>query len=306
MGAFRRRAVATLAALALSAALAGCAHDVVTSGGPGVAAPPPPDDAASLDQALAAWKDFPADQHPRPVVLIGPVAVRPAGYTTGEAKEAAVAGLYRVDVPLPPDPPPATVSLPDGPARLPVIGAAAAVALMKADAGDNKAGGSVAPLAITGFEFGTESLSTDRGMLPLPVWRVHTADELGPTVVIALPDSALARPAATQSTSVGTAGPAGARATVDATGTHLTLTVSEADPHCPGEAIYKREPVVKESGSAVAVGFTATQTGTVPGSGMCAMYLKLKPVTYKVDLAAPLGARVVLTAQGEPVPVASG
>ncbi len=31
---------------------------------------------------------------------------RPAGYTTGDAKVAAVSGRHRIDVPLPPDPPP--------------------------------------------------------------------------------------------------------------------------------------------------------------------------------------------------------
>jgi hypothetical protein len=238
-------------------------------------------------------------------VLIGPAAVQYAGYTTSDAKEAAMQGLYRLDVPLPPDPPATAVTLPDGPATVPVIGAAAAVDLMKADAGESK-GGSVAPLAIVGFEFATEALPTDRGTVTLPVWRVHTADELGPTVVLAVADSALARPATTQSTSVGTAMPGGNTATVDATGRHLTLTVAESDPHCPGEAIYKREPVVRESDTAIAVGFTATQTGTVPGSGACPLYLQLKRVTYRVDLAAPLGARVLLSAQGQPMAVTTG
>jgi hypothetical protein len=301
MGSLRRTAAATLAVLALTAALAGCARDTVVDR-VGVAAPQP-EGTGDIDQALAAWRDFPVDRHPRPIVLIGPVAVRPAGYTTGDAKVAAVSGRYRIDVPLPPDPPPATVALPDGPATVPVIGAAAAVDLMKADAGESKGGENVPPLAIVGFEFGTEALPTDRGTVTLPVWRVHTADELGPTVVLAVADSALARPAASQSAAVGTVPPGSAKATVDATGTHLTLTVAEADPHCPGEAIYKREPVVRESGGAVAVGFTATQTGTVPGSGACALYLKLKQVTYRVDLAAPLGARVLVTALGEPAPV---
>jgi hypothetical protein len=216
MGPFRRTAVATLALLALTAALAGCARDTTVVDGVGVAAPQP-EGTGDVDRALAAWKDFPAGRHPRPIVLIGPVAVQYAGYTTSDAKEAAMQGLYRLDVPLPPDPPATAVTLPDGPATVPVIGAAAAVDLMKADAGESK-GGSVAPLAIVGFEFATEALPTDRGTVTLPVWRVHTADELGPTVVLAVADSALARPATTQSTSVGTAMPGGNTATVDATG----------------------------------------------------------------------------------------
>jgi len=216
-----------------------------------------------------------------------------------------MSGLYRLDVPLPPDPPATAVTLPDGPAKVPVIGAGAALDRLKADT-SGSTGTGVAPLAIIGIEFGTEALPTDRGTVTLPVWRVHTADELGPTVVLAVADSALARPATTQSTSVGTAMPGGNTATVDATGMHLTLTVAESDPHCPGEAIYRREPVVRESDTAIAVGFTATQTGTVPGSGACPLYLRLKQITYRVDLAAPLGARILLSAQGQPVPVTTG
>lgn len=273
--------------------------------GVGVAAPQP-EGSGDVDRALAAWKDFPVRRHPRPIVLIGPVAVRYAGYTTSDAKEAAMQGLYRLDVPLPPDPPAAAVTLPDGPAKVPVIGAGAALDRLKADT-SGVTGASVAPLAIVGIEFGIEALPTDRGTVMLPVWRVHTADELGPTVVLAVADSALARPAAAQSTSTGEATVLGGNtATVDATGTHLTLNLVESDPHCPGEAIYTREPVVRESGTAIAVGFTVTQTGTVPGSGACALYLRLKRVTYRADLAAPLGARVLLSHQGEPLPVTTG
>jgi hypothetical protein len=296
-----RPAATTLAVLALTATLAGCARQPKVADAVGVAAPQP-EGSGDVDQALAAWKDFPVGRHPRPIVLIGQVAVQPAGYQTGEAKEAAVAGLYRVAVRLPPDPPAATVTLPDGPAKVPVIGAAAAVDLMKADAGADK-GDNVAPLAILGFEFGSAPFTTDRGIVTLPVWRVHTADELGPTVVLAVADSALGRAAAPpRATSI----PGRATAMADGGGTHLTLAVAEPDPHCPGEVIYKREPVVRESGPAVAVGFTATQTGTVPGSGGCDLMLKIKQVTYQIDLAAPLGARVLLTAQGEPVPVTTG
>ena len=303
MGPFRRTAAATLAVLALTAALAGCARDTVV-GGVGVAAPQP-EGTGDVNRALAAWKDFPVDRHPRPIVLIGPVAVQYAGYKTGEAKIAAMSGLYRLDVPLPPDPPAAAVTRPDGPTKVPVIGPGAALDRMKADAAGFK-GASVAPLAVVGFEFGTEAVPTDRGTVTLPVWRVHTADELGPTVVLAVAESALARPAAAQISTP--AAPMADHAVVDAAGTRLALTLTEGDPHCPGEAIWERTPVVRESGGAVAVGFTATQTGTVPGSKSdgCDLALRVKKVTYRVDLTAPLGARVLLTGQGSPVAVITG
>ena len=295
----RRTAAATLAALLLTAAVAGCARHTTVVDGVGVAAPQP-EGTGDVDQALAAWKDFPVARHPRPIVLIGQVAVQPAGYTTGEAKEAAVAGLYRVEARLPPDPPAAMVTLPDGPAKVPVIGAAAAVALMKADGGENKGGSDVPPLAIVGFEFGTAAMSTDRGTVTLPVWRVHTADELGPTLVLAVADSALARPA---SSHWSRGMPGGTAAAADRDGTHLTLTVGEPDPHCPGEAIYERKVTVRETQSVVVLAFMATQVGTVAGSGGCDLYLKFKQVTYQVDLTAPLGARVLVDADAEPIAV---
>jgi len=84
------------------------------------------------------------------------------------------------------------VTLPDGVATLPLIGASAAIDRMKADAGAAK-DASVPPLAILGIELGTADYLTDRGTLTLPAWLVHTADELGPTVVLAVADTALAR-----------------------------------------------------------------------------------------------------------------
>jgi hypothetical protein len=300
----RLGAVAVLATLTLLASAAGCARG---SGQPvdgGGFAAPGPVPSGNPDDALAAWKDFPVDRHPRPIVLIGPSLVTYAGYTTGDAKAAATTGDYRLDATLPPAPSTAPVTLPDGPATLPVIGAAAAIDRLKADTGDAAKEPGVPPLAITSVEFGTAGFDTDRGTLMLPVWRVHTADELGPTVVLAVADPALAR------RSSGTGGMPGDTGTakLSADGRRLTVTVNEVVPHCPGEPIYQRTAAVRETRSTVVVTFTATQTGTVPGGtgGACADYLKLQPATYQVGLASPLGGRVLVDAAANPVPVTTG
>jgi hypothetical protein len=240
-------------------------------------------------------------------VLVGPVLVRFAGYTTDNAKIAAMSGSYRLDTALPPDPPAAAVTLPDGPATVPVIGAAAAIDRMKAAAGGGVNGETPPPLRITAVELGTADFATDRGALTLPAWSVHTAEDVGPTVVLAVADSALARqPGA--GASPGALDPGSSSAKASADGRRITLTVQQVVPHCPGEPIYTRTAGVRETRSAVVLTFTATKTGTVPGDpgGACADYLKLQPATYRLDLAAPLGGRVLVDAGANPVPVTTG
>ena len=309
MRAARRGTAIPLAVLTILASLAGCARTGTGTGGPGgvldgggVAAPRP-GDSGSPEAALAAWSTFPVDRRPRPIVLIGSSLVQYAGYTTGEAKIAAMSGSYRLAVTPPPDPQPTPVDLPGGRATLAVIGAAAAIDRMKVDAGD-KPDSSVPPLAIVSFELGTAPIDTDRGTLALPVWRVHTADELGPTTVLAVADSALAQ----RSGSTTSVPPDRNSAKVSTDGRHLTLTVRESVPHCPGEPIYETTASVRESATAVAVVFTRTQVSAIPAdpNGACAAYIQLQPVTYRVDLAAPLGNRVLVDTDGDPLPVTTG
>jgi hypothetical protein len=299
----RLAAAAALAALALVASVAGCGRGGRPADGGGVAAPGP---SGNPDDALAAWRDFPVDRHPRPIVLVGPVLVQFAGYTTDNAKIAAMSGSYRLDAALPPDPPAAAVTLPDGPATVPVIGAAAAIDRMKAAAEGGANGETPPPLRIFAVELGTADFPTDRGTLTLPAWRVHTAEEVGPTVVLAVADSALARPGA--GASAGAVGPGSSSAQASADGRRLTFTTQEAVPHCAGEAIYTRTAGVRETRSAVVLTLTATRSGTVPGDpgGACPDYLKLQPATYHVDLAAPLGNRVLVDTGANPVPVTTG
>jgi hypothetical protein len=286
---------------------AGCANGVAGgAGGAGLAAPHPGGTGNPAD-ALAVWQGFPIDRRPRPIVPTGPL-VQFSGYTTGEAKQAALTGSYRVAVALPADPVPATVTLPDGPTAVPLIGAAAALDRMRA-AGDTRAGGRFPPppLNILGFELGTAQVLTDRGPLTLPVWRVHTADEVGPTVVLALADSALYRPSGLSSNAYLT--DLGIKSAVlSDDGRRLTLTVSEPVPQCPAEPVYQSTPKLTESASVVVVSFGVNRTGTVSGSAgaACNEMLQLREATYPVDLAAPLGARVVVNADAAPVPVTTG
>jgi hypothetical protein len=294
---------AVLAAM-VAAFTAGCAgRGGGAVGSPGGGTTAAPGDGIS-DTALTAWQDFPVDRHPRPIVLTGP-RVRLAGYTSGDAKIAAMGGVYRLATALPPDPPPAAVALPDGPATLPVLPAAAALRTLSTQWGPAKE--TAPPLAITAVEYGTASFDTDRGPLTLPAWRVHTDDELGPTVILAVTDPALWKP--------GTAGdppvPVGpfslGGAVLTGTGRTLTVSLPEAVPTCPGQVIYHHRAVVRESATAVAIGTTAEPAGTVPGKpGPCPADLKVTVVPYTVTLAAPLGDRVLVDHAGHAMPVTGG
>jgi hypothetical protein len=137
----------------------------------------------------------------------------------------------------------------------------------------------------------------------LPAWRLHTPDELGPAVVLAVARDALWQPG----TPAGVGPPATARAVLAGTGRTLTVSLLEPVPGCPGEVIYRYRPVVRESATAVAVGTEAEATGAVPGTpGACPLDLRVRLVPYPVTLAAPLGARVLVDGHGSPVPVVTG
>jgi hypothetical protein len=120
--------------------------------------------------------------------------------------------------------------------------------------------------------------------------------------VLAIPDSALYRPAGAKDVPVD---PHGAMATLAPDGRRLTLTVRAAVPHCPGEPVYRRTAAVLEGRTAVVVVFTQTRTGQVSGApgGSCALDLLMKPVTYRLTLGTPLGARVLLSADATPIAV---
>lgn len=298
--------------LGIGAALSGCGREGSAIGdgpgqavgGPGGALPSGPD-----GSVLEAWRDFPAGRHPRPIVLMGS-RIQDAGYTTGQAKMAAVAGAYHLVTRLP-DPPPATVpvTLPDGTVRLPTIDAASALDLLRGRGGSS---GVVrpkitpsAPLAITDIEYGTASFLTDRGPRTLPAWLFHTADEIGPTAVLALAPEAVwpldgaARPVPIALSLT--------HATVSADGLTLTVTLAAAPEPCPGQPIVRYAGVAVESSTAVAVGLTGTVTGTrspVPGRP-CAQALVYRTAAYRIHLAAPLGGRVLLDSAGKIIPVTS-
>ncbi|GII24353.1 hypothetical protein [Planosporangium mesophilum] len=271
--------------LAASAALllAGCAHSLPRT--PVARTPVPP--ATDGD-----WRDFPVDRTPRPIVLLGPVA-KHAGYTSDEAKVAAVSGNLRLDTPLPAFlPGPRPVALPDGTRELPLIGAQDAFAELCAHP-DVKTVEQTTPLRITRVELGSTTFATDRGQVELPAWLFHPVDALGPIAWPAVGPEVFWRAGAVPPTTLG-------HAALDPDGRTVTVELPAPGPPCPGEPITRSEPVTTSTRETVTIALRTVPTGAVAHAekGECISDMMLRTARYPVTLDAPLGNRVLLGEQG--------
>lgn len=216
--------------------------------------------------SLEPWRDFPVDADPRPIILLGdPVTV--PGFTTGEAKVAFMEGQIDPAGNVPPE---------------------AAEAFKRL----TKPANGTTPLRVLSVAKGTASFATDRGNKQLPAWTFRLNDTMGDIAVLAQ-DVQWTRQYATTGN------------TVSADGLTLTVSMAKADEPCPGHPRQIFTPEVLESRTAVAVGLR-TETGpSAPGerSSTCAHDLMLRMADYTVKLQRPLGNRVLVNAQGNPMPV---
>jgi len=288
-----RPAVTSRAAALLACLLvAGCGFEQpMASGVPFTASDqtatyPAPDPAA-----LDAWASFPAGARPRPIILGELPKVPDAGFATGDAKEAVLAGRYLLATRLPADPSAtARVTLPDGPATLSTITARQAL-----DAMSTAPAGSSGPTTrITRVELGSASFSSDRGPLPLPAW-LFTVD--GATGPLAWP--AIAKPAFWPRQAGALVLYGGAHIAADGRTVKVVLS-ADSGIGCPGDQKHRDEPVLLESASAVVVGVRSVPDGVVPGTPVadCAVAAVGRNAEYTVPLASPLGGRVLLGVLG--------
>jgi len=135
--------------------------------------------------ALDAWASFPINASVRPLVLTAdPVSAPASGFRTVDAKEAFLTGLFS-----------APAAVPSGPQQadgFPVISAAQALAVMRAEG--TPAGGAPrppTPLVITSVRFGTSSFATDRGTQLLPAWLFSFQGVQNPATVLAVASSSI-------------------------------------------------------------------------------------------------------------------
>jgi hypothetical protein len=278
----------------LTSLLVGCGRSV---GGGRSAAPVPSEPGWDVDPAvLDAWRDFLVDRSPRPILLLGQ-PLRETGYRSEDAKMAVATGRFDLAATLPTrQPATVRVKLPDGEFPLPITSAAEAYEGVR---GVGKPGNAPdanpTPLRITRVELGTAPFDTDRGRSDLPAWLFHAPESFEPLAWPAPRPEAFWRPGELAYPSMDV------RLAADG----VTVTATMAAPHpsaCPGDPIYRHIPVVVEARTAVAVGLRREVVTVEPGPRRtdCGYDLMLRTQEYTFALAAPLGNRVVVNADGAP------
>jgi hypothetical protein len=290
--ALSRRMVLATGGAVVTSLLVGCGRPVGSGASP---APVPSEPGWDVDPAvLDAWRDFPVDRAPRPILLLGQ-PLRETGYHSEGAKLAVATGRFDLAAALPSgQPATVTVKLADGRFPLPIIPAAQAYDGVRGTGSPGNApDANPTPLRITRVELGTAPFDTDRGRLDLPAWLFHAPESFEPLAWPAPSPEAFWR--------LGDLNYASSDARVAADG--LTLTVTMAAPYpgaCPGDPVYRHIPVVVESRTAVALGVRREVVRTEPGPRRtdCGYDLMLRTQPYTVRLAAPLGHRVLVTADG--------
>jgi hypothetical protein len=223
-------------------------------------------DQDQVQRCLHAWAGFPADRHPRPLVLLGP-AVRAGSFPAdGRAKLAFVRGLVE--------------AAPGFPAQI----------LQALRPGRQEAAPPVEPLLVTAATPGTAGFLTDRGQRELPAWEVHARGVPEPIWVLdpATSQQAWRPPGLEEHELTGDTG----SAHLGADGRTITLSF----PGIPrAYADYPRADVL-EAGAAVAVVPVSVDIGP---PGFRRAYGEQRQVG--VVLTRPLGPRVLLDGHGRPV-----
>ncbi len=245
--------------------------------------------------ALARWHTFPADADPRPLVLADGLVRDPdSGFASGADKQAYLAGAFDV-----------AVTLPTGPATAdgyPLVPAKEAIDRLRATAAPG--GTSKTRLRIVSAALGTYEFGTDRGVRRLPAWRFGIDGVRDPVWVLAVDSPALwpyqpdwARGAG----SGATLGPDGRTVSYGFTG----------GPDQQGDCGAQYTASAKESAAAVVIEVRqlppqqTQQTGPRRADDGTVLVCNAMGYhrTVTVQLAAPLGGRVLLTADGAPVSI---
>ena len=215
----------------------------------------------------------------------------------GNAKMAWYAGLFVAASPLPSETPPGgTVQWQDGKTdAVPVISSEQALSDLKAAAVQPCP--DCTPLQITGARLTSATFQTSRGPAQAPAWEFSLKDTDAKLDQVAVGGRITPPPVADQAarTSVG---PAVRSATVDASGTTLTVSVIGAQYGAdkPCGADYTAEAV--ESDAAV-VAIVYEHPNTQPAVCSLVGYTR----TARVVLAKQFGSRTLIDLQGQPISV---
>lgn len=236
----------------------------------------------SVKRAVAGWGEFPAERHPRPIVLLDDL---PA--TSGSAKGVNHA---ETSAPLPTKNPGTTaVALSDGDAPLEQISAAEAFGGLAAHVA--RIPGEPKPIRIVGSRYGVREWATDRGLAKLPTWTFFT-DSGGTAEWPALAPDAfwkLGELRSSVSVQVTSAGPEQ---------TSLSATMLWPASGC-GDDKPQVDLLRYESESAVLIGLR----GAGPIRNDCDQNALGRTSERVIRLGKPLGGRVIIDPHGDPIPV---
>jgi hypothetical protein len=234
--------------------------------------------------ALAKWKDYPADQAPRPIVWLGNSSLVTRPSTNQAARTAVACGFFTLSTPLPQDYPAyGDATWPDGTSEsyLNVPAGEALWALSRGEAGATAVGcGSATPVVLSSVRLGTFPFDTDRGKLQMSAWLFG-----GPALAGELAYPAIT-PMAFWNGGMST-NPYYQTVNVGENGRLLTMTFNSDLARCGTNG-----GQVAESASAVAIWLQPSSTN----SRLCIPQPPTQSITVK--LASPLGGRVVIDEVG--------
>jgi hypothetical protein len=267
---------------------------LLTACGPGTAQPLPSLSPPSPPTAaLAAWKDFPANANPRPIIVFGRTLehVGPAGFTTEPDRKldwGCNKFVLAPGVTLPATAPGSATAagvsyraLGAVEAYSELIPARAAVAPQASQCPTAR------PFVIKDVRWQVAGFPTDRGTMPMSAWLFDISE-----IDAYLGYSAL-DPSAFWGNRVSPEGLAGGRISADG----LTLTLgTTGGPDIPGPCGEDLSASAAESDTAVAVAI-ATRFHTLPAGGGCTLEGHFRTVTLR--LSRPLGGRVLVDAKGD-------
>jgi hypothetical protein len=274
-----------MASAAFLLLLAGCG----TLTGPRSGTVSPPVD------ALGQWADYPANQVPRPIVLLG-IDSQGQAFDTNDEKIAALCAKFTLSVFVPMEVPKQGVATwADGTSvTYPSTSASDAFAAVmepgkRASSPDCA---KVAPLNVTASRLGVSRFTTDRGIAQMSAWLFKATGAAAEFGYPAIAPSAFWKGGLV-------VGSIGGGAIVSTGGRTLTYSFPGGPPDGPCAEDYSG--VIAESPTAVAVAVQSNPGRPEGGAVTCDLVGHIRAVT--VQLASPLDGRVLVDASGYAVSV---
>ena len=254
----------------------------------------------NLTGPTARWADFPISQVPRPIVLTGSDVADPAGgFSDSQSKLAYISGSIVSPTTLPTNPGQA-----DGYALQSPVDAVEE--LLKVPTSSVTA---VMPLHISSVVLDSHEFETDRGVQNLPAWRVQFSEISDPAYVLAVAASDRYPATLSSPATQGAARPV----TASSDGRTLTISFVDSQPAVNGacaQSGYTNSLSVTQTATAVVLDVQQHDDPVQPASTsnsleVCSAVGHVVPTgrPHRIALDAPLGSRVVLTADGTPYTV---